>query len=333
MQKTIVITGVAGFIGSHLADRCLSDGWHVIGVDNLSMGSRENLYLAERNRHFQFLKADVSSSRMEAMVRKNVSKKDMKTISTVVHLAAKKIPRYGGRVQTLLVNSNGTQHMLDLSKQLGARFLFASTSDVYGMNPDVPFSERSFSVLGPSTVSRWAYASSKLFDEHLVFGYHEEHKLPVVVIRYFGSYGPRHHRSWWGGPHSVFIDAAISGKPIPVHGDGKQTRSFCYIDDTVEATFRLLTESKINGEILNIGNDEEISIIDLAKKILARVGSSKSRITFIPYDQFTGKEYQDVRRRIPDISKAKRLLRWKPRVSFKEGLVRTIQWHREHPLP
>lgn len=331
-MKTVIITGAAGFIGSHLCDKFLAEDFTVIGIDDFSSGNKNNLRTASLSDRFIFINFDISQKDGDKKIIKEVKQARLEP-EIVIHLAAKKIPRYGGRLATLTANVMGTKNILELVRETKSKFVFSSTSDVYGMNPQIPFSEESNSVIGPGNVARWAYAISKLYDEQMIFGYAEGFKIPVVVLRYFGSYGPRHHRSWLGGPQSVFIDAALAGKPLTIHGDGMQTRSFCYISDTIEATFKATMNPRAVGEIINIGNDEEISIIDMAKLIVDLVNSSrKSKLVFVPYWSFTGKEYQDVRRRIPDISKAKKLLDWEPQVGLKQGLKNTISWHRQDPI-
>ena len=203
--KTVLVTGAAGFLGSHLCDALLSHG------------NRENLVLASKNPRFSFHQLDVSEADKLCLLSEGVD--------VCAHLAAFKIPRYGNRLKTLLVNSQGTLNILELAAEKKAKFVFTSTSDVYGRNPAVPFSETSESVLGPSTVARWAYAASKLFDEHLAMGFKEKNDVPVTILRIFGSYGPRQHLSWWGGPQSVFIDAILNGESIPIHGDGLHERT------------------------------------------------------------------------------------------------------------
>jgi UDP-glucose 4-epimerase len=329
-MKTVLIIGSAGFIGSHLCDKFLSEGFRVVGIDDLSTGNKKNLSQASSSAKFSLLKQDISQKNCIRKISNQFDKICFKP-EIVVHLAAKKIPRYGKRLQTLIVNTEGTKNMLELAVKFKSKFVFASTSDVYGMNPDLPFSEESNSVIGPSTVARWAYAVSKMFDEQLIFAINEEFKIPVVIVRYFGSYGPRHHRSWWGGPQSVFIDAALKNQPLPIHGDGKQTRSFCYIEDTIDGTFLAATNKKASGEIINIGNDKEILILAMAKIIIGLIPESISKIEMVPYKSFTGKKYQDVRRRAPNITKAKSILGWSPKISLRQGLARAIDWHRQNP--
>jgi UDP-glucose 4-epimerase len=249
-------------------------------------------------------------------------------VSRIAHLAAFKIPRYGKAIDTLLINSQGSHNMLQLATELKAKFLLASTSDVYGKNPSIPFSEESDSILGSSTIARWAYASSKLFDEHLTFAFADAYGIPVNVVRIFGSYGPRQNLTWWGGPQSVFIGALLRGEPIPIHGDGRQTRSFTYVSDTVRGIVAVLEQGP-SGEIVNIGSTHEISIAELAT-LIHRLSGNQSPLSlkFIPYDQIDGRKYEDVRRRVPDVSKAKRLLGFEAMVDLAQGLKKTIDWQR-----
>ena len=317
----IAVTGAAGFLGSHLVDRLLGLGHSVVGIDSLIYGSRANLAQQAGNRRFTFVEADVRD--MPAL------NEACRSADVIVHLAAHKIPRYGGAIDTLLVNADGTRHVLDIARYGQRKVVFASTSDVYGKSPDLPFREDGDLVLGPSRVKRWSYAVSKLFDEHLCFAFAEEYELPVVALRFFGSYGPRHHLSWWGGPQSVFISAALRGEPITIHGDGLQTRSFTYVSDTVDGIVRATLSDAADGEVLNLGCDHEITILELARTIHGLCGAAgEPNLEFIPYESFTGKRYEDVRRRVPDCSKAQRLLGWRAHVALEAGLARTIEWHR-----
>lgn len=187
----ILVTGVAGFLGSHLLDKLLASGHEVIGIDNLSMGKLENIAEHLSNKAFQFLQKDVT----EKSTFENLEN----DIDCIVHLAAFKIPRYGKAIDTLKINYQGTDNVLELARKLNCKCVLASTSDVYGRNPKLPFNEDDNSVIGSSKVARWSYAVSKLFDEHLAFAYQDSYNIPVVILRFFGSYGPRHHLSWWGG--------------------------------------------------------------------------------------------------------------------------------------
>jgi UDP-glucose 4-epimerase len=319
ITKTVLVTGAAGFLGSHLCDALLSHGHRVIGVDDLSHGDTGNLSAATKNPNFSFHVLDITDMGELRAVGDGVE--------IFANLAASKIPRYGNRLQTLLVNSQGTLNVLRLAAEQKAKFVFTSTSDVYGKNPAVPFHEGSDCVLGPSTIARWAYAASKLFDEHLAMAFSESRDIPVVILRIFGSYGPRQHLSWWGGPQSVFIDNILHGESMPIHGDGLQTRSFTFVADTVAGILAALESKAANNQIINIGSTHEISIVELAEHIHRLFGGSAPlRLQFVPYQKIAGQDYEDVRRRVPDVSKAERLLEFKARVSLEEGLARTIAW-------
>ena len=317
----IGITGCAGFLGSHLVDNLLIRGHEVVGIDNLSMGKIENIQHNFKHPSFIFFKNDVrdlSSLRTR-----------FKSAEVIVHLAAYKIPRYGNAIETLLINNQGCHNVLETARESSTKVVLASTSDVYGKNSCLPFVEESNLVMGPSTVPRWSYAVSKLFDEHLAFAYQEEYKFPVVVLRFFGSYGPRHHLSWWGGPQSVFISQILNDEEITIHGDGRQTRTFTYVSDTIEGIVATIENMDVDGEVFNIGSTEEISILDLAKMINKLINSRREmKVKFIPYSDFHGK-YEDVRRRVPDINKAKKILGFVPKISLEEGLLKTIRWQKE----
>ncbi len=322
-KPTILVTGVAGFIGSNLLERLLLLGHRVVGIDNLSMGLMSNMEGALDNPDFTFVEADVTEK--ETFTRLPVD------IDVAVHLAAYKIPRYGNAIDTLKINYYATENILDFCRERKTKCVLASTSDVYGKNPDVPFSETdSVSVIGSSKIPRWSYAVSKLFDEHLALAYQDAYDFPVTLMRFFGSYGPRQALSWWGGPPPVFIESVLLDQEIPIHGDGLQTRSFTYISDTVDGVYACIMRDEANGEIVNIGSDEEVTILELAqriKKISETPGELK--IKMVPYESFSNKKYEDVRRRVPDTTFSEKLLGVKASVSLDEGLKRTIEWQRK----
>jgi len=321
-MKRVLITGAAGFLGSHVTDRMLAKGYNVIAVDDLSHGSLRNLEAASSHSSFEFHAVDVCDL---AALRAAAGKVD-----SVIHLAAYKIPRYENPKKTLLVNSIGTQNALQVAIDSGARFTITSTSDVYGKSPDVPFAEDGVCVLGPATVARWAYAASKMFDEHLVLAMAEESGIYATVLRIFGSYGPRQNLTWWGGPQSVFINAILNDEVIPIHGDGQQTRSFTFVEDTSRGIVAAAEATTANLEIVNIGNNREITILDLAREIHRLCGKpGEPKINMIPYDAIAGRKYEDVLRRVPDIRKAERLLGFRASVQLEEGLIRTIEWQKE----
>lgn len=321
-RQTVLVTGVAGFLGSHLLDRLLGEGHTVVGIDNLSMGRMSNIEHNLANPRFRFLQEDVT--------HEGTFRKLDRGFDCIVHLAAFKIPRYGKAIDTLRINYQGTDQVLQFAVSANSKCVLASTSDVYGRNPTVPFSEESESVIGSSKVARWSYAVSKLFDEHLALAYQESYGIPVTLLRFFGSYGPRQHLTWWGGPQSVFIDCALNGRAIPIHGDGLQTRSFTFVSDTVEGIYQSAINASANGEIINIGNTHEVTILELAQTIYRLCGPrGEPRLEFIPYESFTGKRYEDVRRRVPDATLCERLLGVRAQVGLEEGLQRTIAWQRE----
>jgi UDP-glucose 4-epimerase len=317
----ILVTGVAGFLGSNLMDRLLEEGHRVVGIDNLSMGLRENIDHQEDNPEFRFILADVTDPATYQQLDDD--------FDCVVHLAAFKIPRYGKAIDTLKINYRGTENTLDFAAGIGCKCVIASTSDIYGRNPKLPFSEEDDSVIGSSTVSRWSYAVSKMFDEHLAFAYQDSYNIPVTILRFFGSYGPRQHLSWWGGPPPVFIESVLNDVEIPIHGDGQQTRSFTYVSDTVAGIYASIVKPEANGEIFNIGSTHEVTILDLAREI-KRLSNTPGELKFrfVPYESFTGKKYEDVRRRVPDVSKCASILGVKSAVSLEEGLRKTIDWQR-----
>jgi UDP-glucose 4-epimerase len=310
---------VAGFLGSHLLDRLIAGGHRVIGIDNLSMGSMDNMAAHLDNSSFRFLQRDVTDVSTFEEVGEDVD--------CIVHLAAFKIPRYGNALETLRINAKGCENVLEFSRRVQCKCVLASTSDVYGRNPKLPFSEDDDSVLGSSKVARWSYAVSKLFDEHMAFAYQASYGIPVTALRFFGSYGPRQHLSWWGGPQAVFIDAITNDEEIPIHGDGLQTRSFTFVTDTVAGIYAAVIEPGANGEILNIGSTHEITILELARTIKRLINSpGELRIKFVPYESFTSGKYEDVRRRVPDVSKSQRILGVTAQVGLEEGLAQTIEW-------
>ncbi len=314
----IAITGAAGFIGSHLTDRFIAEGHEVNAIDNLSMGKYENISQHETNPRFQFHKVDILDYPALEFAAADAEK--------IVHLAAFKIPRYGKAIDTLVINNMGTVNVLKLAQKLNAKTVVASTSDVYGKNTELPFHEESDHVIGPSSKPRWSYAVSKLYDEHLCLASMETYGFPVVMLRFFGSYGPRHHLSWWGGPQSVFIEKISRGEVVPIHGDGQQTRSFTYISDTVAGIVAATYRKEADGQILNIGSTRPITIEGLARLIHSLIPNAPPlRLEFIPYEEVS-KGYEDVRHRAPDDTKCAHLLGVRAEIQLEDGLKPTIDW-------
>jgi UDP-glucose 4-epimerase len=317
-----LVTGGAGFIGSHLTDSLLERGWEVVSVDDLSKGRREVIEHNIGRDGYEFVEMDCRDQDRLAELGEGAN--------VVVHLAATKIPRDGNRLGNVITNLEGGRSALEAARANDSRYVLASTSDVYGNRPDLPFTEGGITVSGPSTVARWAYGIGKLADEHMAWGYNEEYGLEVAVLRFFGSYGERQYLNWWGGPQGVFLRAISGGEPMTVHGDGSQTRCFTHIDDMTEATARAVERPEVNGEIINIGNDEEISILGLAELMHRLSGlGGEPKIEFIPYDKVAAGAYQDVHKRVPDLTKQREILGFTPEVSLEEGLRRLWDWYVE----
>jgi UDP-glucose 4-epimerase len=252
----------------------------------------------------------------------------MSHCDAIAHMAALKIPRYGGALKTLHVNVDGSHVALELGREIGAHVILASTSDVYGQATP-PFAEDDPIVLGPPQTRRWSYAASKYYDEHLALRMAEEEGLKVTILRFFNAYGIRNHASWWGGPLAVFFEDLLDGKDMEIHGDGRQTRSFTYVSDTVDGVVRALARPETSGEVINIGNDQPIEIIELARKVQEAMGiEGPLRVNHVGLEELGG-NYQDVRHRVPSLEKAERLLGFEPKVSLEEGLAKTLAWHLE----
>jgi UDP-glucose 4-epimerase len=317
-MKRVGVTGAAGYIGSHLCDRLLKEGMSVVGVDDLSRGTLTNISEALQHPNFTFEKFDCT--------RRRPLRAAFDGCDAIVHLAAQKIPRYGGTLMTLEANVAGVNAAAHAALSLDADLLVASTSDVYG-NATPPFAESDNVVLGPPTTRRWAYAVSKLYDEHVCFALAEERGLKMTILRFFGSYGPRNHPSWWGGPQAAFAEILLDGHVMEIHGDGTQIRTFTYIDDTIEGIYRALVTTEARGEVINIGGEHPTTIIDLAREVQKALGIPMPlRAKIVPYEDLPG-NYQDVLKRIPDTTKAKRLLGFTAKVELEEGLARTMAWH------
>lgn len=315
---TTLVTGGAGFIGTNLCRKLLEEGHRVIVVDDLSEGEIGNLDPFKDNRSFEFVQSDIRNAEIMADL--------CRRCTHVVHLAARKIPRYGGSLQTLDVNGDGSRTVLRAANDARCRMVIASTSDVYGRNPEQPFDEyKSASVIGNPTVRRWSYAVSKMFEEQYAFAMRDELGLEVTIVRYFGGYGPYQHRGWLGGPQSVFMERAFAGEPLSIHGDGSQSRAFTYVDDLVDGTFRALTAEIAVGRIYNIGSSEEISVLEMAKRCWRLARDDEPRLEFQPYKTLPG-NYEDVLRRTPDITHAREDLQFLAGVTIDDGLQKTWNW-------
>ncbi|MCC7355364.1 MAG: NAD-dependent epimerase/dehydratase family protein [Anaerolineae bacterium] len=315
----ILVTGGAGFIGSHLVDRLLAQEHTVSALDNLSTGRPENLSHLCSHAAFQLVQGDILDV---GLVDRLVAEADM-----VYHLAAAVGVAHVVRdpLGGLRTNVRGTENVLEACARYRRPVLLASSSEVYGRSRRIPFREDGERILGPTTVTRWAYATAKAVDEHLALAYASQEGLRVSIVRYFNTYGPRLDPQGYGSVIARFVGQALRGEPLTVHGDGKQTRSFTYVDDTVSGTILAATKDEGAGEIFNIGSRRETSVRELAEQILVVTGS-RSPIIFLPHEQVYGARFEDPPRRRPSVRKAARLLGFRARIPMEEGLRRTLEY-------
>jgi len=319
-MKTILITGGAGFLGSHLSRALLEKGYRVIVLDDLSHGNIENISDYITSPKFALYRVDV--------LDKNFLIEISEGVDIIVHFATYKIPREGGFLKTIEVNTKGTETILEVAKERKISVILGSTDDVYGKNPELPFSEESALVIGNSNSIRWSDAISKIYSEQLCFAYQDAYQVPINILRFSIIYGPRQRKDWWGGPLGVFIERALKREPIPIHGDGLQVRNFVYVSDAVEGILRVIEKEEIHGEVFNIGSLDHLRILDLAFQIWSFAGNSgKPEIEFIAYPDLC-QDYEDVRVRDMDLTKARCLLNYHPQIGIEEGLKRTIDWFR-----
>ena len=317
----VLITGGAGFVGSHLSEAFLERGDEVFILDNLSTGSIDNVVHLKENPRFHYTIDTVTN---EPVLAELIDRCDI-----VVHLAAavgvKLIVEQP--VHTIETNVHGTEVVLKHANKKKKLVLIASTSEVYGKSTDVPFREDADLVLGPTTKHRWAYACSKMIDEFLALAYWKERKLPVIVVRLFNTVGPR-QTGQYGMVIPNFVRQALAGQPITVFGDGSQSRSFTYVGDVVKAMVALIDEPRAVGQVFNIGNGNEITIGALAAKV-KKMTSSGSEIVTIPYEKAYEAGFEDMPRRVPDITRIKALVGYEPTVELDETLTRVIEYFRQ----
>ncbi|MEA2205846.1 MAG: UDP-glucose 4-epimerase [Blastocatellia bacterium] len=320
----ILITGGAGFIGSHLSDAYLQRGDEVFVIDDLSTGSIENIRHLKDHPRFHYT--------IESVHNQPVTAELVDQVDTVIHLAAavgvKLIVE--SPVRTIETNVRGTETVLSLANKKKKKVLVASTSEVYGLSAEVPFREDGNLVMGATTKGRWSYACSKAIDEFLALAYWHEKKLPTVVVRLFNTVGPR-QTGRYGMVIPTFVKQALSGRPITVYGDGKQSRCFGYVGDVVGALIKLADHPDAVGKVFNIGSNEEITILGLAERV-KKLTQSNSEIVFLPYDEAYEEGFEDMPRRVPDISKVNALIGFKPELKL-DGILTSVIDYQNGRLP
>lgn len=323
MSKRILITGVAGMLGSHLLDKLLELGYQVIGIDNLSFGKLETIQHNIGNPNFRFYRVDILDFDTLKILGRD--------IDIIIHLAAvKKIAEIDSSMATLKVNTQGSEHIFEIAKMWGSKVVFASTSDVYGMSPNLPFKEDGDLFLGPTMIKRWSYSVSKLYCEQMAFAYYKDYKIPIVILRYFGAFSHRSSFTWSGGHIPIFVNSILKDQEVTIHGDGTQTRSMAYAIDLIDGTILAMENDNAVGEIINLGSDEEMSVIDSARLIHRIANTQKElKLKFIPFREIFG-EYKDIMRRIPDLTKAKNLLGYKVNYTLEQAIQLTIEEARKH---
>jgi len=319
-----LITGGAGFIGSHLSELLLDQGTEVFVLDDLSTGSERNVAHLRERRDFHLI--------VDSVLKSSVVNELVHRCDVVYHLAA----AVGVRliveepVHTLVTNIQGTENVLDHCNRFGKRVLVASTSEVYGdrREPEA-LSEESKRMYGPTTARRWAYAESKALDEFLALAYHQERGLDCVIVRLFNTVGPR-QSGQYGMVIPRFVQSALAGRPLEIHGDGTQTRCFCHVQDTIRALAGLMDARDISGQIFNVGSTERVTISELAQRVLTLTGSSSTTVP-VPYDEVYGQGIEDMLHRQPAIEKVSGAIGWQPTRSLEEILSDVVRYARSAP--
>ena len=325
MTSSFLVTGGAGFIGSHLVEALLRRGDTVTALDNLSTGRVSNLDAVRGHPLFRFVQASILD---EPAVNDAVHHAD-----TVIHLAAAVGVKLivDEPLRSFITNIRGTEIVLDAAHRFRRPILLASSSEIYGKNNSDGLTETSDRILGAPSVARWSYSTSKAADEVLAYAYYKERQLPIIIGRFFNTVGPRQTAAY-GMVIPTLVGQALRGEPLTVHGDGGQSRCFCHVDDTVEAIMRLHDTPSAVGEVFNVGRAEEITIIDLATEIIRRTGST-STVELVPYDVAYESGFEDMRRRVPDTTKLTAFTGWRSTRSLDQILDETIAHGREQTLP
>jgi UDP-glucose 4-epimerase len=321
MKENILVTGGAGFIGSHLCELLVHNGHSVVAIDNLTTGRLENIQSLLPMPNFQFVR--------ESITNRQVLDRLTSQADILIHLAAVVGVQLivEDPVNTIATNIMGTEAVLTTANRYGCKVMLASTSEVYGKGYKVPFNEEDDCVMGPTSHSRWSYATTKAIDEFLGLAYYHQFGLPVVVMRFFNTVGPR-QTGRYGMVLPRFVRQAMQGEPITIYGDGEQSRCFADVADIIEATVKLAQHPQAVGQVYNIGSTEEVTIRQLAEKVLAATGS-QSEIVYVPYEEAYAPGFEDMRRRVPDLTKVHDLIGYAPQYTLDDTLSRVISYERE----
>ena len=316
----VLITGGAGFIGSHLAEKLLHRGDSVIAIDDLSTGSIENIRPVLNHEKFEFI---FGSVRDQVLITPLVDRCDV-----IYHLAAAVgVQLIVDRpVHTIETNIHGSEVVLGLANTYRRKILLASTSEVYGKNSRIPFNEDDDTLLGSTRFTRWSYACSKMIDEFLALAYHDQYGLEAIVCRFFNTVGPR-QTGQYGMVIPRFVQRALQGKPIEIYGDGRQSRCFCNVSDVVDALLKLIECDDAIGEVINVGSNESVTIEELADKVIS-MASSDCEKRFLSYEQAYGRPFDDMLQRVPDLSKIAGLIGFNPKKSLEETLLEVIDYEK-----
>lgn len=314
----ILITGGSGFIGSHLVEKLLKKGHQVSVIDNLSTGKFSNIKPFLRNQNFTYT--------IDTILNRKVLKRLISECDVIYHMAAAVGVKFiiDNPLQSLKVNITGTDNVLEFANEFKRKVLIASTSEIYGKSDQIPFKEDADRLLGSTHISRWSYSSAKAIDEFMALAYHREKRLPIVIVRCFNTVGPR-QTGQYGMVIPKFVKSALLNHPITIFGDGKQSRCFCDVDDVTDGMLKLMDDKRAEGEIFNIGNDQSITIEELAHMV-KKMTKSGSRIEYIKYEDAYEEGFEDMRRRVPDLSKIKDLINYTPKHDLKAILTRIVDY-------
>jgi len=316
----ILVTGGAGFIGSNLVDVLTEQGHDVTVIDNLSVGKITNIEHHLESERFHFINDTILNvATLERLIRQ---------ADLIYHLAAVVGPKYvvEDPLGTIIANVRGTENVLELAFKYWVKTVIASSSEVYGKSTDVPLSEDDDRILGSTTVNRWSYSDAKAIDEYFALAYAKK-GLPVAIVRYFNAYGPRLDPRGYGSVIARFITQALEGEPLTVYDDGRQSRCFTYVADTIRGTILAATVKEAAGQVLNIGSNREMTILELAA-LIRQLTSSASEIVHVRYETAYGPSFEEPRRRVPDVTRAREVLGFEAQTSLEEGLRHTLEWFR-----